>query len=119
MVLKLDNDKYIDILILKNDIGIYEYYNDGILIGVYDPEKMGDNKFLEVNLERINTLENEISGESKDSSLKQIIEAVKEKMNAVELDDIEKEAKENQVIMEYLEENGIDKEKINQLNLEI
>ncbi len=104
MVLDLDNGRYIRITILKNDKGTYEYYNDGILIGVYNPNAMKDTKFLEVDLEKNNTMENELSAESKDE-IKQIISEVKEKINSIDLEQIAEEAKENEAIKKYIEEN--------------
>ncbi len=116
MILNLDNGDYIKITILKNNKGTYEYYSDGVLIGVYNPSVMKDSKFIEVDLQRINTVENELSAESKDE-IKQIIDEVKEKINNIELEQIEEEAKENKLIVEYLEENELEEKRIKSITV--
>ena len=104
MILYLDDGRYVQITILKNEKGTFEYYNDGILIGVYQPTAMKDSKFLAVDLEKNDTIENELSAENKDS-IRQIINEIKEKIDEIELEQIEEEAKENELIKKYIEEN--------------
>lgn len=111
MIVDLENGKYIDITIKRNEKGTYEYYNDNILIGVYTPEVMKDSKFFEIDLEKNNTLENELSAESKDE-INNIIAQVKEQIDQADIADIEFEADQNAAIEEYMKSIGLDNEKI-------
>lgn len=108
MRINLEDGRYVNVVIQKNNKGTYEYYIGDILIGVYDEDVMGDKKFLEVSLEKNNTIANELSAESKDE-IKQIINQVKEQINQTEIEEIEEETKENMAINDYLQERGIDK----------
>ena len=116
MVLNLDNGRYIRITIKKNEKGIFEYYNNGALIGIYNPNVMKDNKFMAIDLERSNTLQNELSAESKDE-IKQIVEEIQEKMNEISIETIEEEANENKAIDGYLQEHGIEREKVKSITI--
>ena len=109
MIVNLKNGEYINIVVWKNEKGAYEYYNDRTLIGIFDPKVMNDSKFFAVDMEKNNTLENEISAENKDT-IQQIITEVKEQIDKLNLDEIEEEASDNKAISEYLEENGIEEE---------
>lgn len=111
MRIDLENGKYINITIKKNEKGTYEYYNHDILLGVYSPNVMKDSKFLEIDLEKNNTLANELSAESKDQ-IKQIITQVKEQIEQLDIKYIEAEAKENEAIDGYMKSIGIDKETV-------
>ena len=116
MVLNLDNGRYIRITIKKNEKGIFEYYNNGALIGIYNPNVMKDNKFMAIDLERSNTIQNELSAESKDE-IKQIVEEIQEKMNEISIETIEEEANENKAIDGYLQEHGIEREKVKSITI--
>lgn len=110
MKINLEDGKYVNVNIQKNDKGTYEYDINGILIGVYDPD-VNKSKFIEVDLENNNTIENELSAESKDQ-ITQIIKQVKEEIEQVDRKDIEKEAEQNESISKYMEEVGMDKERV-------
>lgn len=111
MKIDLEDGRYVNVTIQRNNKGTYEYYIGDILVGVYDSDVMGDNKFLEVDLERNNTVANELSAESRDE-IKQIISQVKEQMNQMNIEGIEKEAEENVAIDRYLQEIGVEREKV-------
>lgn len=111
MRVNLGDNEYVNVYIIKNSKDTYEYYIDDILVGVYDPDVMKDSKFLEIDLEKNNTIANELGAQSKDE-IKQIIDKTKEKLNNVDVKEIEKEARENESINKYIEEIGIDREKI-------
>ncbi len=110
MKINLEDGKYVNVNIQKNDKGTYEYDINGILIGVYDPD-VNKSKFIEVDLENNNTIENELSAESKDQ-ITQTIKQVKEEIEQVDRKDIEKEAEQNESISKYMEEVGMDKERV-------
>ena len=116
MKINLKDGRYINLTIRQDEKGIYKYYNGNILIGVYQPNPMGNSKFLEVDLERNNTLDNELSAESKDT-IKQIIEEVKEQIEGLDLEIIEEEAKETKALEEYLQEVGIDRKKVKSMTV--
>ncbi len=116
MVVSLDGGRYINITIRKNDNGIYEYYNNGILIGIYDKNVMKDSKIMLIDLEKRNTIENELSAQSKDE-IKQIIDEVKQKIDQMSLEDIEDEVSDNKVIGKYLEEIGIERRKVKSISV--
>lgn len=111
MKINLEDGRYVNVTIQRNNKGTYEYYIGDILVGVYDSDVMGDNKFLEVDLERNNTVANELSAESKDE-IKQIISQVKEQMSQMNREEIEKEAKESAAIDDYLQEIGVERENV-------
>lgn len=111
MKINLENGRYVNVTIQKNSKGTYEYYIGDILVGVYAPNVMGANKFMEIDLERNNTIANELSAESKDE-MKQMINQIKEKMNQVQTQEIEEEARENAAIDGYLQEIGMDRRKV-------
>lgn len=111
MRVDLGNGKYINITIKRNEKGTYEYYNGNILLGVYTPAVMMNNKFFEIDLEKNNTLANELSAESKDQ-IKQIITQVKEQIEQLDKNDIESEAKENELIDGYMQSIGMDRERV-------
>lgn len=116
MRINLENGKYIKITIKKNEKGTYEYYNGNILLGVYTPDVMKDNKFLEIDLERHNTLTNELSAESKDK-IKQIITQVKKEIDQSDINDLETEAKENAAIDGYMKSIGMDRGKVKSITV--
>ena len=111
MKIHIEDGKYVNITIQRNSKGTYEYYNGDILVGVYDADVMGDNKFLEVDLERNNTIANELSAESKDE-IKQIIRQVKEQMQQVQIEEIDKEARENAAMDDYLQGLGWERKNV-------
>lgn len=111
MKINLEDGRYVNITIQKNNKETYEYYIGDILVGVYAPNVMGDNKFMEIALEKNNTVANELSAESKDE-MKQVVSQIKDQMNQISIEKIEEEAKENAEIDRYLEKMGIDKEKV-------
>ena len=111
MRVDLGNGKYISITIKRNEKGTYEYYNGNILLGVYTPDVMKNSKFFEIDLEKNNTLANELSAESKDQ-IKHIITQVKEQIEQLDKADIESEAKENEAIDGYMQSIGMDREKV-------
>lgn len=111
MKINLEDGRYVNMTIQKNAKGTYEYYIGDILVGVYAPNVMGDNKFMEVALERNNTIANELSAESKDE-MKQIISQIKGKMDQVKTEEIEEEARESAAIDGYLQDLGLDGEKV-------
>ncbi len=116
MKIYFEDGKYVKVNIQKNHKGTYEYDINGILIGVYDPDVMKDSKFLETDLEKNNTIENELSAESKDE-IKQIVNQIKEKIEQVDRKDIEKEARQNELINKYMEEAGMDKERVRSITI--
>lgn len=116
MRINLENGKYINITIKKNAKGTYEYYNGNILLGVYTPDVMKNSKFFEIDLEKNNTLANELSAESKDE-IKQIIAQVKEQIHQLDKNDIESEAKENEAIDGYMKSIGMDREKVKSITV--
>ncbi len=111
MKINLEDGKVINLTIRKNEKGVYEYYYGNFLLGVYAPNVMKGNQFLEVDLEKLNTLDNELSAESKDE-IKQVICKVKEQIEELDLETIEQEAKETAVLDEYMQEVGINREKV-------
>lgn len=111
MNIEFEDGKNIQIDVKKNNKGVYEYHNHGVLIGVYNPEVMGENKFLEIDLEKNNTLENELSAESKDE-INQIIKEVKENIEQMSREQIEDEAKVNETLEGYLKEIGVERENV-------
>ena len=115
MKIDLEDGKYVNVNIQKNNKGTYEYYINGILIGVYDPD-VNKSKFIEVDLENNNTIENELSAESKDQ-ITQTIKQVKEKIEQVDSREIEREAGQNESISKYMEEVGMDKERVKSITI--
>ena len=111
MKINLENGKYIDITIWQNEKGAYEYYNDGVLIGVFDPNVMQDSKFLELDIEKNNILPKKLTEEDKEIN-KKILTQIKEKINEMKLEDLEEEASDNQEILKYMEKSGISKKQI-------
>ncbi len=110
MRINLKDGRYIKVNIEINEKGVYEYYADGILIGVYAPNTMKDSKFLKIDLEKNNTIDNELSAKIKDD-IRQVIDQVKDKIEQTNLEDIQEEAKENKAIDGYMREIGIDRER--------
>ena len=85
MFIEVDGED-VEIKIMKNDKGFYEYY---MLIGVYDPKIMSDKILFKQN-----TIKNEI------------LSQIKDQLNGVDEKEIEKEAEKNEVEMaleSYLE----------------
>lgn len=111
MKINLKDGRYIKVDIKINEKGVYEYYTDGILIGVYDLDAMKDSKFFKIDLERNNTIDNELSAEIKDN-IKEVIEQVKDKIEQTNIKDIQKEAKENKALDGYMREIGVDRERV-------
>lgn len=120
MKIDLENGKYINIDIKKNEKGIYEYYSEGILLGVYDPTVMKDEKFLEIDLERNHTISDEVKDQIRDE-INNITEQIEEKINETDIQLIEDEAEENRALGEYLREIGVEDKsfkKIDEVTLE-
>ena len=120
MRINLEDGRYVNVEIRKNDKEAYEYYINGILVGIYDIDAMRDSKFLTMDLEKNNTLANELSAESKDE-LKQVIKQVKEHIEQVKINDIKQEAKDNEALDGYMREIGLDRrtvKSITTMNLE-
>lgn len=111
MRINLKDGRYIKVNIEINEKGVYEYYTDGILIGVYAPNTMKDSKFLKIDLEKNNTINNELSAEIKDD-IRQIIDQVKDKIEQTGIKDIDAEAKENKALDGYMREIGVDRERV-------
>lgn len=116
MRINLKDGRYIKVKIEINEKGVYEYYTDGILIGVYAPNTMKDSKFLEIDLERNNTIDNELSAEIKDD-IRQVIDEVKDSIEKTNLEDIQKEAKDNKALDGYIREIGMDREKVRKITV--
>ncbi len=116
MRINLKDGRYIKVNIEINEKGVYEYYTDGILIGVYAPNTMKDSKFLEIDLERNNTIDNELSAEIKDD-IRQVIDEVKDSIEKTNLEDIQKEAKDNKALDGYIREIGMDREKVRKITV--
>lgn len=114
--INLKDGRYIKVKIEINEKGVYEYYTDGILIGVYAPNTMKDSKFLEIDLERNNTIDNELSAEIKDD-IRQVIDEVKDSIEKTNLEDIQKEAKDNKALDGYIREIGMDREKVRKITV--
>lgn len=114
--INLKDGRYIKVNIEINEKGVYEYYTDGILIGVYAPNTMKDSKFLEIDLERNNTIDNELSAEIKDD-IRQVIDEVKDSIEQTNLEDIQKEAKDNKALDGYIREIGMDREKVRKITV--
>jgi hypothetical protein len=114
--INLKDGRYIKVNIEINEKGVYEYYTDGILIGVYAPNTMKDSKFLEIDLERNNTIDNELSAEIKDD-IRQVIDEVKDSIEKTNLEDIQKEAKDNKALDGYIREIGMDREKVRKITV--
>lgn len=91
MDIKLKNGRTVKIMVMQNNRN-YEYYLNGVKIGVYDPNSMKEN-FLMLQ----NTLEKEWGNQIKDG------------MNAVEKSDIQKEAEKTKEICDYANKMGIEK----------
>lgn len=119
MRINLDDGRYVNVAIRVNNKGTYEYSINNVLVGVYNSNVMRDSKFLEVEIERNNTIANELSAESKDE-IRQIVSQVKEQVEQVKVEQIEEEARENVAIDGYLQELGVEREnvKITFLDLE-
>ena len=111
MKINLKDGRYIKVNIEINEKGVYEYYTDDILIGVYAPNTMKDSKFLKIDLEKNNTINNELSAEIKDD-IRQVIDQVKNKIEQTGIKDIDAEAKENKALDGYMREIGVDRERV-------
>lgn len=111
MKINLKDGRYIKVNIEINEKGVYEYYTDGILIGVYAPNTMKDSKFLKIDLEKNNTIDNELSAEIKDN-IRQVIDEVKNNIEQIDIKDIDAEAKENKALDGYIREIGVDRERV-------
>ena len=111
MRINLKDGRYIKVNIEINEKGVYEYYTDGILIGVYAPNTMKDSKFLKIDLEKNNTINNELSAEIKDD-IRQVIDQVKDNIEQTDIKDIDAEAKENKALDGYMREIGLDRERV-------
>lgn len=111
MKINLKDGRYIKVNIEMNDKGIYEYYADGILIGVYAPNTMKDSKFLKIDLEKNNTIDNELSAEIKDD-IRQVIDEVKDNIEQIDIKDIDAESKENKALDGYMREIGVDRKRV-------
>lgn len=120
MIINLKDGKFIRIDIKKNEKGVFEYYSEGVLLGVYDPSVMKDSKFLEIDLEKNHTISDEAKDQIRDK-INSITSQIKEKINETDSDLIENEAEENRVVGQYLREIGVDDKDfriINEINLE-
>lgn len=107
MIIDLKDGKFIRVDIKRNEKGVYEYYSEGILLGVYDPSVMKDGKFLEIDLERNHTIRDEVKDQIRDE-INNITEQIKEKINETDIQLIEDEAEENRALGKYLREIGVD-----------
>ena len=107
MIINLKDGKFIRVDIKKNEKGVYEYYSEGILLGVYDPSVMKDGKFLEIDLERNHTINDEVKDQIRDE-INDITRQIEEKINEADSKSIEEEAEENRALGEYLREIGVD-----------
>lgn len=107
MIINLKDGKFIRIDIKKNEKGIFEYYSEGVLLGVYDPSVMKDDKFLKIDLERNHTLSDEAKDQIRDE-INTIVEQIKERVNVLDDNEIEEESEENRALGEYLREIGVD-----------
>ena len=115
MKIYLDDGRYVNVNIRKNERGnTYEYDINGILIGAYRPGTT--NKFFEIDLEKYNTIENELSAEVKDK-IKQIIPQIKSQIEQIPKEKIEEEAMENKEIEEYLQEIDIEQKNIKDIKV--
>lgn len=120
MIIDLKDGKFIRVDIKRNEKGVYEYYSEGILLGVYDPSVMKDGKFLEIDLERNHTITDEVKDQIRDE-INSITEQIKEKINETDTEVIEDEAEENRALGEYLREIGVEDKslkKIDEVTLE-
>ena len=115
MIINLNDGKFIRVDIRKNEKGVYEYYSEGILLGVYDPTIMKDGKFLEIDLERNHTIKDEEKDQIRDE-INNITEQIKEKINETDERTIENEAEENRALGEYLREIGVDDKHIKKIH---
>ncbi len=111
MKINLKNNKYVEVTIRKSENNLYQYYLGDLLIGIYDVDSMKDNKFFAIDLEKNNTIENELSAQSKEE-LQQIVQTVKEQIDELSLKDIQKEGKIQEEIDKYLQELGINKDNV-------
>lgn len=111
MKINLKDGRYIKVNIKINEKGVYEYYTDGILIGVYAPNTMKDSKFLKIDLEKNNTINNELSAEIKDD-IRQVIDQVKDNIEQIDIKDIDAESKENKALDGYMREIGVDRKRV-------
>ena len=116
MRIDLKDGRYIKVNIEMNEKGVYEYYTDGVLIGVYAPNAMKDSKFLEIDLEKNNTIDNELSAEIKDD-IRQVIEQVKDKIEQTDIKDIDAEANQNKALGEYMKQIGMDRERVKKITV--
>lgn len=107
MIINLKDGRFIRIDIKKNEKGIFEYYSEGILLGVFDPSVMKNSKFLEIDLEKNHTISDEVKDQIRDE-INAITEQIKERINATDVNIIEEEAEENRALGEYLRELGVD-----------
>ncbi len=94
MDIKLKNGDRVKVDIIQKG-NMYEYYINNTKIGVYDPKIMEDNILMLQN-----TLENELSSQIKDG------------INSIDKSQIEAEAQRNEKILEYVEEQGIERERV-------
>ena len=74
--------------------GMYEYYLEGVKIGVYAPNNMRENILM---LE--NTLENELSSQ------------IRDEINSIDKSEIQKEAEETKQVEDYARKIGVNKVK--------
>lgn len=110
MKVDLKDGKFIRVDIQKNKKGVYEYYSEGILLGVYDPKVRMDGKLIKIELEKNHTIRDEIKDQIRDE-INDITEQIEEKINETDVKLIEEEAEENRALGEYLEEIGADPRK--------
>ena len=89
MDITLENGKKLKLIVVKQG-DIYQYYVGNIRIGVYDPKTMEDHiLFMQ------NTIENELSAQIKDG------------INSISKEEIQKEAEQNKKILEYTREREL------------
>ena len=89
MDITLENGKKLKLIVVKQG-DIYQYYVGNIRIGVYDPKTMEDHiLFMQ------NTIENELSAQIKDG------------INSISKEEIQKEAEQNKKILEYAREREL------------
>lgn len=111
MKINLKDDRYVEVTIRKGENDLYQYYLGDILIGIYDVNSMKDSKFFTIDLEKNNTIENELSSESKDE-ITQVIQEIKEQIDAISLKEIQEETKIQAGIDKYIQDLELDKENI-------
>lgn len=112
MIINLKDGRFVRIDTQKNEKGVYSFYSEGILLGVYDPKVMKSEKFLKLDFERNHTLKDEVDTQIRDE-LNSIVDQIKEQINTMDDTAIEEETEKNRALGEYLREIGENPEKTN------